>query len=95
MWRRCLYTPFRPIQRIYHGSRVLVKVRLGRKFLLSIKDFRKYKLSLFDFLRILAYHNVNGQAIGKEKIARVKSIPPSSILNLTVDETDYVIAEVL
>ncbi|GBB86370.1 hypothetical protein RclHR1_12800002 [Rhizophagus clarus] len=33
--------------------------------------------------------------IGKEKIARVKSIPPGFILNLTVDDTDYVIAEVL
>ncbi|CAG8801878.1 19664_t:CDS:2, partial [Gigaspora margarita] len=31
----------------------------------------------------------------KEKIARVKSIPPGFILNLTVDDTDYVIAEVL
>ncbi|CAG8856865.1 38567_t:CDS:1, partial [Gigaspora margarita] len=33
--------------------------------------------------------------IGKEKIAQVKSIPPGFILNLTVDDTDYVIAEVL
>ena len=34
--------------------------------------------------------------IGKEKIARVKTIPPGFILNLTVDaDTDYVIAEVL
>ena len=33
--------------------------------------------------------------IGKEKIAQVKSIPPYFILNLTVDDTDYVIAEVL
>jgi len=33
--------------------------------------------------------------IGKEKIARVKAIPPGFILNLTVDDTDYVIAEVL
>ncbi|RIB21551.1 hypothetical protein C2G38_2176286 [Gigaspora rosea] len=31
----------------------------------------------------------------KEKIARVKSISPGFILNLTVDDTDYVIAEVL
>ncbi len=33
--------------------------------------------------------------IGKEKIARVKSIPPGFILNLTKDEKDYVIAEIL
>ena len=33
--------------------------------------------------------------IGKEKITRIKSIPPGFILNLTVDETDYIIAEVL
>ncbi|GES95235.1 hypothetical protein GLOIN_2v1598305 [Rhizophagus clarus] len=33
--------------------------------------------------------------IGKEKIARVKLTPPSFILNLTVDDTDYVIAKVL
>ncbi|CAG8833266.1 5893_t:CDS:1, partial [Gigaspora margarita] len=34
-------------------------------------------------------------SIGKEKIAWVKSTPPGFILNLTVDDTDYVIAEVL
>ncbi|PKY23811.1 hypothetical protein RhiirB3_438136 [Rhizophagus irregularis] len=33
--------------------------------------------------------------IGKEKIARVKSTPPGFVLNLTVDESDYIIAEVL
>jgi hypothetical protein len=33
--------------------------------------------------------------IGKEKIAWVKLTPPDFILNLTVDDTDYVIAEVL
>jgi len=33
--------------------------------------------------------------IGKEKIARVKTIPPGFILNLTIDDTDYVITEVL
>ncbi|GBB94286.1 hypothetical protein RclHR1_23230008 [Rhizophagus clarus] len=33
--------------------------------------------------------------IGKEKIARVKSIPPGFILNLTQDDIDYVIAKVL
>ena len=33
--------------------------------------------------------------IGKGKIARVKAIPPGFILNLTVNDTDYVIAEVL
>jgi hypothetical protein len=33
--------------------------------------------------------------IGKEKIARVKSTSPGFILNLTVDDTDFVIAEVL
>ena len=34
-------------------------------------------------------------SIGKEKIARIKSIPPSYVLNLTIDETNYVMAEVL
>ena len=33
--------------------------------------------------------------IGKEKIARIRSIPPSYVLNLTIDETKYVMAEVL
>ena len=36
-------------------------------------------------------NNMNRWAIGKEK----KSIPPDFILNLTTDNTDYVIAEVL
>ena len=34
-------------------------------------------------------------SIGKEKIARIRSIPPSFILNLTADETKYVMAEIL
>jgi len=34
-------------------------------------------------------------SIGKEKIARIRSIPPSYVLNLTKDEKDYVLAEVL
>jgi len=34
-------------------------------------------------------------SIGKEKIARIKSTPPGFILNLTKDEKDYVIAEIL
>ncbi|CAB5381927.1 unnamed protein product [Rhizophagus irregularis] len=34
-------------------------------------------------------------SIGKEKIARIKSTPPGFILNLTKDEKDYVMAEVL
>ena len=34
-------------------------------------------------------------SIGKEKIARLKSTPPGFILNLTKDEKDYVIAEIL
>ena len=33
--------------------------------------------------------------IGKEKIARIRSIPPSFILNLTADEIKYVMAEIL
>ncbi|GES78018.1 hypothetical protein GLOIN_2v1478598 [Rhizophagus clarus] len=33
--------------------------------------------------------------IGKEKIARIRSIPPSFILNLTGDEIKYVMAEIL
>jgi len=33
--------------------------------------------------------------IGKEKIARVRSIPPSFILNLTADEIKYVMAKIL
>ncbi|PKY57119.1 hypothetical protein RhiirA4_428747 [Rhizophagus irregularis] len=32
--------------------------------------------------------------IGKGKIARVKSTPPGFVLNLTVDESNYIIAEV-
>jgi len=38
---------------------------------------------------------VNGQAIGKEKEAQVRSIPPGFILIQIVDDTGYVIAEVL
>jgi hypothetical protein len=34
-------------------------------------------------------------SIGKEKIARIRSIPPSYVLNLTIDETKYVIAKIL
>ena len=34
-------------------------------------------------------------SIGKEKIARIKSTPPDFILNLTKDEKDYVMAEIL
>ena len=34
-------------------------------------------------------------SIGKEKIARIKSTPPGFILNLTKDEKDYVMAEIL
>ena len=34
-------------------------------------------------------------SIGKEKIARIKSIPLGFILNLTKDEKDYVMAEIL
>jgi hypothetical protein len=34
-------------------------------------------------------------SIGKEKIARIKSTPPGFILNLTKDEEDYVMAEIL
>ncbi|CAG8808171.1 16689_t:CDS:2, partial [Cetraspora pellucida] len=34
-------------------------------------------------------------SIGKEKITQIKSIPPSFILNLTVDKTKYVMAEIL
>ena len=33
--------------------------------------------------------------IGKEKIARIRSIPPSFILNLIADEIKYVMAEIL
>ncbi len=33
--------------------------------------------------------------IGKEKIAWIRSILPSYVLNLTIDETKYVMAEVL
>ncbi len=33
--------------------------------------------------------------IGKEKIARIRFIPLSYVLNLTIDETKYVMAEVL
>jgi len=33
--------------------------------------------------------------IGKEKIAQVKSTLSGFVLNLTVDDTDYVIVEVL
>ena len=33
--------------------------------------------------------------IGKEKIARIRSILPSFILNLTADEIKYVMAEIL
>ncbi|CAB4385991.1 unnamed protein product [Rhizophagus irregularis] len=32
---------------------------------------------------------------GKEKIARINSTPPDFILNLTKDEKDYVMAEIL
>ena len=34
-------------------------------------------------------------SIGKEKIVRIRSIPPSYVLNITKDEKDYVLAEVL
>ncbi|RIA91885.1 hypothetical protein C1645_821434 [Glomus cerebriforme] len=34
-------------------------------------------------------------SIGKEKIARIRSIPPSYVLNITKDETKYVMAEIL
>ncbi|CAG8546643.1 29710_t:CDS:2 [Gigaspora margarita] len=34
-------------------------------------------------------------SIGKEKISRIKSTPPGFILNLTKDEKDYVMAEIL
>ena len=34
-------------------------------------------------------------SIGKEKIAQIKTTPPGFILNLTKDEKDYVMAEVL
>ena len=34
-------------------------------------------------------------SIGKEKIAWIRSIPPSYVLNLTKDEKDYVIADIL
>ncbi|CAG8850043.1 30804_t:CDS:2, partial [Gigaspora margarita] len=34
-------------------------------------------------------------SIGKENISRIKSIPPGFILNLTKDEKDYVMAEIL
>ncbi|KAF0413850.1 hypothetical protein F8M41_007713 [Gigaspora margarita] len=34
-------------------------------------------------------------SIGKEKIAQIRSISPSFILNLTADETKYVMAEIL
>ncbi|CAB5385009.1 unnamed protein product [Rhizophagus irregularis] len=34
-------------------------------------------------------------SIGKEKIARIRSIPPSYVLNLTIDEIKYVMAEIL
>src|SRR4051794_32596942 len=34
-------------------------------------------------------------SIGKEKIARIRSILPSYVLNLTKDEKDYVLAEIL
>ena len=33
--------------------------------------------------------------IGKEKIVRIRTIPPSFILNLTEDEIKYVMAEIL
>ena len=33
--------------------------------------------------------------LGKEKIAQIKTTPPGFILNLTKDEKDYVMAEVL
>ncbi|PKC13469.1 hypothetical protein RhiirA5_410539 [Rhizophagus irregularis] len=33
--------------------------------------------------------------IGKEKIARIRSIPPSFILNLTANEIKYIMAEIL
>ena len=33
--------------------------------------------------------------IGKEQIAQIRSILPSFILNLTTDETKYVMAEIL
>jgi hypothetical protein len=32
--------------------------------------------------------------IGKERIARIRSIPPSYVLNITKDETKYVMAEI-
>ncbi len=34
-------------------------------------------------------------SIGKEKIVQIKTTPPGFILNLTKDEKDYVMAEVL
>ena len=34
-------------------------------------------------------------SIGKEKIARIRSTPPSYVLNLTKDEKDYVLVEIL
>jgi hypothetical protein len=34
-------------------------------------------------------------SIGKEKIVRIRTIPPSFILNLTGDEIKYVMAEIL
>ena len=34
-------------------------------------------------------------SIGKERIARIRSIPPSYVLNITKDETKCVMAEIL
>ncbi|KAF0484859.1 hypothetical protein F8M41_022899 [Gigaspora margarita] len=88
-----LFNQYKELKLTYgkEGARVLVKSEVRKEIpetKLSDDALRKRMKRAQKIHRIF-------NAIGKEKIVRIASTPPGLILNLTGDDTDYVIAEVL
>ncbi|CAG8748258.1 37042_t:CDS:2, partial [Gigaspora margarita] len=90
---KALYNRYKELKPTYgkDGARALVKSEVRKEIPEAKFSNDAFKKRMERARKMFKIFNT----IGKEKIVRVKSIPPGFILNLTVDDTDYVIAEVL